>query len=85
MKFQMLILVLFESLTNFSCTWDIIKDLYKRLDFSSSELSPRLFDISGFVPRVVDTQSLVLLYPELKKTNPTHVALFADFLALNFH
>lgn len=78
----MLILVWFESLINFSGTWAIIKDLYKRLDFSSSEISPHLYDFSGFVPDVADTQTLVLWFPELKNTNSAHLSLFADFETL---
>jgi hypothetical protein len=78
----MLVLFLLESLINFSCTLSIVKELYKRLVFSSSELSSRLYGISGFLPYVADTQTLDFLYLELKNTKSAHVGLFADFESL---
>jgi hypothetical protein len=41
-----------------------------------------MYEISGFVPCVADTQTLVLWYPELKNTDSVHVGLFANFEAL---
>jgi hypothetical protein len=75
----MLFLFLFENFINFSCTWVINEEFYKRLVFSSSDLSPRLYDVSGFVSYVADTQTLVLWYPERKSTNSAQVGFFADF------